>query len=103
MQNRELYRSFLIHGVRLDIYYGYYEEYERERGAPIPIYPNFRETPLYTADGEPLVTQMQELCEYGESKFAEGFCVDCKHYRHAEDLIGICTCPHRKNLRNEEE
>ena len=76
----------------------YYEDYERERGDPIPIYPNFKEKPVYTSDGKPFVTQMQEICGHGSSKFKEGFCVDCKYFKQGEELIGVCQNPINKNI-----
>jgi len=87
----DLYRTITLHGHIFEIRYGYYEEYERARGEPIPILPDFKRCPLYTGEGFPFVTQMQELCEHGNSRFKEGCCVDCRFYSHGEDLIGICT------------
>ena len=72
----DLYKIVSLFGKNLHIKYGYYEEYERTHGEPIPIYPDFKKEPIYTDDGYPLVTQMQELCEMGESKFKEGLCAD---------------------------
>jgi hypothetical protein len=40
---------------------------------------------------------MQEICEFGKSKFKDGCCVDCEHYAHGNDLIGICTNEKMKN------
>ena len=88
----DLYKIVSLFGKNLHIKYGYYEEYERTHGEPIPIYPDFKKEPIYTDDGYPLVTQMQELCDMGESKFKEGLCADCKYYEHGDDLIGKCTC-----------
>ena len=98
IRDGDLYRTVTVFGRSFDLYYGYYEEYERSRGEPIPIYPDFKQNPEYTDDGYPFVTQMQDLCEQGESKFLEGCCVDCKYYRHGDDLIGICSCEENKIL-----
>ena len=86
------YKTISLFGKTFEIKYGYYEEYERARSEPVPIYPDLKENPVYTDDGYPIVTQMQELCEMGESKFQDGFCTDCKYFEHGDDLIGRCTC-----------
>lgn len=86
----ELYKVISLGGKEFEIRYGYYEDYERESGEPIPIYPDFIKNPCKTDDGRPFVTQMQAICEYGTSSFEDGFCVDCKHFVEGEELIGIC-------------
>lgn len=91
VKNGDLYKVVTIHGVSFELRYGYYEEFERGVGEPIPIYPDFKRSPQYTDDGYPFVTQMQELCEYGESNFEDGCCVDCSHFSGSEELFGICT------------
>ena len=94
----DIYKVIEFHGQTFELKYGFYEEYERENvyAAPIPIYPDFLKAPAYTEDGHPFVTQMQELCEYGDSPFSDGCCVDCDHFVHGEDLIGICSCEERR-------
>jgi len=89
----DLYKTVTLHGISFELRYGYYEEFERATGEPIPIYPDFIAAPVYTPDGRPFVTQMQELCSHGESSFAEGCCADCRYYIDGEDLIGICDYP----------
>ena len=91
----DVYAVLEIHGHVIELRYGYYEERERTRGEPIPIYPNFKTHPLYTPEGFLLVTQMQELCEHGTSPYEDGCCFDCKHFEACQDLIGIC-----KNSKN---
>jgi hypothetical protein len=99
IRDGDLYKTINVFGKRFDLRYGYYEEFERARGEPIPIYPDFRENPVYTEDGHPFVTQMQDLCRHGESKFRDGCCADCKYYKNGEDLVGICLCEkNRKQL-----
>lgn len=97
IRDGDLYRVVELFGQRFELHYGYYEEYERHSGEPVPIYPDFKKSPVYSEDGHPFVTQMQELCAHGESKFTDGCCVDCKHYSHGDDLIGICT--NEKNMK----
>ena len=103
VKDGDLYKRITHSGVKIDIIYGYYEEFERDSrfGEPVPIYPDFLSSPVYTADGYPCVTQMQGLCEHGESRFSDGCCVDCSHFEYVEDLIGICKCKSRIN--NEKE
>ena len=96
----DLYGVVTTFGKSFELRYGYYEECDRQNPLcePIPIYPDFGKTPIYTPDGRPFVTQMQELCEHGESHFEDGCCADCRYYRDGEDLIGICMC--EKNKRS---
>lgn len=97
IRDGDLYRVVELFGQRFELRYGYYEEYERHSSEPVPIYPDLKKSPVYSEDGHPFVTQMQELCAHGESKFTDGCCVDCKHYSHGDDLIGICT--NEKNVK----
>jgi len=92
----ELYKTVELHGHRIELRYGYYEEFERERGEPIPIYPNLKEQPIYTKEGFPVVTQMQDLCENGSSPFPDGCCAECEYFQQKEDMFGICTNPKNK-------
>lgn len=96
VKDGDLYKAFTLQGVDFELRYGYYEEFEREAGEPIPIYPDFRTAPRYTPDGKPFVTQMQELCQHGESHFEEGCCADCRYFCQGEELIGICDCPQNR-------
>lgn len=94
MPEGALYKTLTIFGNTFEVRYGYYAEFERENENcyPVPIYPDFRENPLYTKDGYPFVTKMQGICRLGSSKFTDGCCADCPHYLHGEEMIGICTC-----------
>ena len=94
----DLYKTVCVEGQSFDLYYGYYDDFERESALaePIPIYPDFILAPVYTEDGSPYVTQMQTLCEYGESEFEDGCCVDCKYFKQGEELIGTCVCENNK-------
>lgn len=99
IRDGDLFKIVTAFDKRFELYYGYYEEHERQHGLPVPIYPDFSLNPEYTAEGHPFVTQMQEQCRHGTSRFAEGYCVDCPHYSHGDDLIGICLC--EKNKKSE--
>ena len=50
-----LYKTIEIGGTRFDIYYGFYNEREKELGyEPTPIYPDFDKNPQYTKSGIPI-------------------------------------------------
>lgn len=86
----KVYKIVCSHGRVFDIRYGYYEEYERARGEPIPIYPNFNKNPEYTDEGYPFVTAMQDVCSHFEGEDSGLGCYGCRHFDHGDDLIGIC-------------
>lgn len=86
----DLYKVVDVLGTQFELRYGYYEEYEKNSGEPVPIYPDFKKNPVYAKNGYPFVTQMQELCPQGTSPFEDGCCVDCPHFLPGDDLIGIC-------------
>lgn len=95
-----LYKTMNVYGEVFEIRYGYYDEKDRygKYNDPLPIYPNFLNHPLYTKDGYPFVTQMQDACEGYEGKSKEDGCYGCLYYRHGEDLLGICI-----NERNKKQ
>ena len=90
IRDGELYKIISLHGHKIEIRYGYYDECERGRVDPIPIYPDFEQHPLYTEDGYPLVTQMQTECPYGTSPFTDGLCAECVFFHSEEDFMGVC-------------
>ncbi len=90
----EPYRTVEAFGERFEIRYGYYEEFERESGEPIPIYPDFEREPRYTVRGEPFVTAMQDMCGDAEFKavgLSDECCENCRYFKRGEELIGICS------------
>lgn len=87
----DLFKIISLGGKEFTIKYGYYEDYERAHGDPIPIYPDFIKEPQYADDGRIFVTQMQDSCKYANSKIKDGFCVECKYFRYGDDLIGFCN------------
>lgn len=92
----DLYKVLHIEGHSFPLYYGYYEECDRDNPVmePMPIYPDFTKEPLFTARGNPFVTQMQDACLHYEGRIGSCCdCADCRHFAHGEELIGICTCP----------
>ncbi len=99
----ELYKVLDINGHIFEIYYGYYEEFERDNPfiSPIPIYPDFIKNPQYTIGGYAFVTKMQDICDNfkGREK-KESDCGECEYYSHCAELIGICLCENNKNPSN---
>ena len=95
-----LYKRITLGGQTFEIYYGYYEEKDRlgKYDEPVPIFPNFQESPLYDEAGRPFVTQMQDACAYFVGRDCENGCHGCRYYQKGEDLIGICL--NIKNKRN---
>ena len=95
-QEGTLYKVLNLHGQTFPLYYGYYEECERQNPAvePMPIYPDFQKEPRYTQDGFPFVTKMQDRCMHYQGKDSQfSDCAECHHYLHGEELLGICICP----------
>lgn len=93
----ELFRVLSHEGKVFRIYYGYYDERERQSkyNEPIPIYPDFKKTPEFTSEGSPFVTGIQDVCEHYEGRSPEDGCHSCKYYCGGDDLIGAC-----KNEKN---
>lgn len=95
----DLFKRMELHGHIFEIYYGYYEDFERENPMidPMPIYPDFSKRPKYTKDGFPFVTKMQDGCSHFEAlsgKIKE--CAECRYYQHGDELLGVCICPGNK-------
>ena len=89
----ELYKELTAFGVTFPIYYGYYEDFERATSPPIPIYPDFVTKPVYTKEGYPFVTEMQDMCECGiprRETLSDRCCGNCLAYRRGQELLGIC-------------
>lgn len=97
----DLYKKITVAGKTFELYYGYYEEFEREYNEPMPLYPDFLRQPHYTDDGEPIVTGMQDACAYYIGKESGDSCASCRHFKSCEELFGICYCPSNKKQRND--
>ncbi|MBQ7343729.1 MAG: hypothetical protein IJW53_03070 [Clostridia bacterium] len=98
IRDGDLYKVIRVFGVEFALYYGYYDERDREArfNEPIPIYPNFYDTPAYAADGSPFATEMQDACEYYEGRPDEDTCLFCPHFTRGDEMIGICKCGVRR-------
>ncbi|MBP3396858.1 MAG: hypothetical protein J6L87_06775 [Clostridia bacterium] len=94
----ELYRVIALEGQEFAVYYGYYEECDRQNPMvkPVPLYPDFIARPQYDNDGYPFATEMQDACRLYEGKDPEDGCCTCKHYCRVLDFIGLCTCEKRR-------
>lgn len=100
----ELYKEITIAGKTFRLLYGYYENFERESSfnEPMPIYPDFIKEPHYTAEGIPVTTAMQNVCEFYNGKSDEdSSCLDCGFFQTYEDLFGLCNCPQNKRCHKE--
>ena len=94
----ELYKIIEAHGKTFEIYYGYYDEADRQNPyvEPMEMYPNFVEAPVYTEEGIPFATAMQSPCGHfnGEAD-ADNTCYQCAYYERCEELLGLCKCKAR--------
>ena len=100
----DLYKEVTVGGNTFKIFYGYYEEFERESPSndPIPIYPDFIKEPHYTAEGIPIATAMQNVCEFYNGKNDEdSSCSDCVFFQKYEELFGLCNCSRNKRESKE--
>lgn len=98
----ELYKTVKTFGRIFELRYGYYDECDRNNPlieCPVPIYPDFTRAPVYTDEGAPFVTMMQDACKSykGEKKRnTDTTCEECKYFERGEDWFGICTCPKKQ-------
>ena len=91
----DLYKVVNTYGRTFELRYGYYGECDRKYD-PDVIYPDFTKEPVYTNDGTPFVTMMQDACKSyrGEAKRTpDTTCAECRYFRRGEELLGICVCP----------
>lgn len=102
IRDGDLYKVVTVAGVSFELYYGYYDEIERESRftEPIPIYPSFIDEPVYTDGGYPFATEMQDVCEHFLGRDGEDSCYACRHFVKGDELIGICRCEARRRINN---
>lgn len=98
----DLYKEIAICGKTFKLFYGYYEDFERygQYNEPMPIYPDFIKEPVYTDNGIPFVTAMQDICKYYEGESESDSCSECRYFQKSEDLFGLCNCPSRQNNKD---
>lgn len=96
----DLYRVVTVFGETFELRYGYYDDIDRS-GEPDVIYPDFTAAPVYTREGEPFVTMMQDACDQfkGEGRRTDDTtCSECAYLKRGEEWFGICTCPRNQKL-----
>ena len=94
----DLYRVVTTHGKTFELRYGYYDERDRQNPlcGPTVIYPDFSQAPLFTDEGVPFVTMVQDACPHykGEAnKTPDTTCSECLYFRAGEEWFGVCGCP----------
>lgn len=87
----ELYFTVSPFGKEFTLYYGYYDELDRQSGAPVPIYPDLKENPVYTDSGAPIVTAMQIACPHYKGSPNEDSCGRCAYFEKGDLLFGKCA------------
>ena len=94
----DIYKRITIAGHTFELRYGYYEEHERLICPPVILFPDLLAEKVYCTDGYPLVTQIQDPCEYYTSAndFPENWCGDCNHFFGEHPEIGVCRCEYHK-------
>ncbi len=100
----ELYKTIELCGRTFTLYYGYYEECDRQNPLcdPIVIYPDFLKNPIYTDDGKPFVTVIQNACSHFKGKAKrtpDTTCAECICFEPGEDWIAICNCGLRQKKK----
>ncbi len=94
----ELYKAIKVGSKEFKIYYGYYSESDRLLETPLPIFPDFILSPEYGECGRPIVTRIQDACEYydAHNNEGDGWCADCKYFLNHDE---ISFCKHKKRLK----
>ena len=100
----DLYKVVTTFGRTFALRYGYYGEIDRQNPLcePAVIYPDFIVEPMYTDEGEPFVTMMQDACGHykGSAKRTpDSTCAECKHFLQGEEWFGVCVCKERNNSK----
>ena len=90
----EFYKEVSVDGKIFKLYYGYYEELDKDSvfNEPIPIYPDLASELVYTLDGFRIVTAMQDVCGRYNGKDGGDSCDMCVYFEKNAELFGICRC-----------
>ena len=101
----DVYKEVSVCGKTFKLVYGYYEDFERNSpyNDPMPIYPDFIKKPMYTDDGTPIVTAMQDVCSKYHGRREGDSCSECIFFKSQEELFGLCECPENKVLPNDKK
>ena len=96
----DLYKVITVAGHTFTIRYGYYTEEDRLSGEPTPVFPNFENEPLFSEQGHPLVTRIQDSCLHYRSHdgAGDGWCADCRMFENGQEDIGLCLCEARRRM-----
>ena len=99
----DLYKEIRLYGKTFRIRYGYYDEIDRtgKYNDPIPIFPDFISSPVYTEDGYPFVTAIQDTCVCFRGTSRDDGCYGCRYYEQGDELIGVCRHSKAETNRNE--
>ena len=94
----DVYKTVTTFGRTFELRYGFYDEIDRQSPLcePDVIYPDFLREPLYTDEGAPFVTVMQDACRHYRGsavRTPDSTCEECKYFRQGEEWFGICECP----------
>lgn len=94
-ERKKPYRVFRAGGRMFEIFC----EYDGETGESCPIFPDFEQSPEYTADERPFTTADRDDCPHCKSKTPDkpppGDCGGCAYFFREEtpyDPIGVCMC-----------
>ena len=97
----DVYAVVEVFGKIFELRYGYYDDRDRT-GPPDVIYPDLLKDPVYTEDGCPLVTMMQDACPHYKGSAGrpdDAICGECRCFVRGEEWFGLCRSP--KNRREE--
>lgn len=97
----DVYKTVTTFGKTFELRFGYYHDMDRNHSPDI-IYPDFIKAPMYTENGEPFVTMMQDACgSYrGKAKKTQDTtCAECRYFRRGEEWFGICTCDRNRKSK----
>ena len=103
IKENDLYKIINIYGKSFEIRYGYYDEKERFSvyNEPVPIFPDFIKNPIFSDEGYPFVTCMQDVCgNFVKKRNSEG-CFGCVFFNEGADLIGVCIFRKSKKVDND--
>ena len=95
----DLYKEVIVGGRLFRLYYGYYEENDRNSmfNDPIPIYPDLLKNPEYTDEGTLIVTAMQDVCARYLGMQSGDSCTECVYFQSDAELFGLCKCLENQN------
>lgn len=89
-------REYELDGLRLQVTL----RYDETTGRYFEEFPDFEESPMYTARGKPIVCAAQDACLHGDCG-AQSRCLDCGSCGYfqplySDELLGTCDHPARK-------